>query len=145
MTSGELPAAFPVTISLPVQWGDQDAFGHVNNVRFLRWFESSRIAYFRKCGIKLTAAGLGPILAAVHCNYRQQVRFPDTVIVGARVTGLGRSSINIEHKLWSDRLNAVATDGNSTVVIFDYQKQRPAPLSDEIRAAIEALEGHSFD
>lgn len=145
MTSDELPAAFPVTITLPVQWGDQDAFGHVNNVRFLRWFESSRIAYFRTCGIELTAAGLGPILASVTCNYRQQVRFPDTVTVGARVTGLGRSSINIEHKLWSDRLNAVATDGNSTVVIFDYELQRPAPISDGIRAAIEALEGHSFD
>ena len=145
MTSDELPTAFPLTISLPVQWGDQDAFGHVNNVRFLRWFESSRIGYFRKCGIELTTAGLGPILASVTCNYRQQVRFPDTVIVGARVTRLGRSSITIEHKLWSERLGAVATDGNSTVVIFDYQKQRPAPISAEIRAAIESLEGRSFD
>ncbi len=145
MKSDEVSAAFPVTITLPVQWGDQDAFGHVNNVRFLRWFESSRIAYFRKCGIELTTAGFGPILAAVTCNYRNQVRFPDTVTVGVRVIKLGGSSIGIEHRLWSERLNAVVADGNSTVVFFDYQEQRPAPISPKIRAAIESLEGHSFD
>ena len=35
---------FPVVIELPVQWGEMDAFGHVNNVVYLRWFESGRIA-----------------------------------------------------------------------------------------------------
>jgi acyl-ACP thioesterase len=29
-------AAYPVAV--PVQWGDQDAFGHVNNTVPLRWF-----------------------------------------------------------------------------------------------------------
>ena len=33
---------FPTTVTLPVQWGDQDAFGHVNNTVYLRWFESAR-------------------------------------------------------------------------------------------------------
>jgi acyl-CoA thioester hydrolase len=143
--SDELPTDYPVTISLPVQWGDQDAFGHVNNVRFLRWFESSRIAYIRSCGVELSTAKTGPILAAVTCNYRNQVRFPDTIVVGIRVTRLGHSSITLKHKLWSERLNLVAADGESTVVMFDYQSQQPAPIPDEIRVAIEALEGTSFD
>ena len=39
-------AGFPVTINLPVLWGDQDAFRHVNNIVYLRWFESARIAYW---------------------------------------------------------------------------------------------------
>ena len=42
---------WPVTIELPVQWGELDSFGHVNNVVFLRWFESARIAYFERCGV----------------------------------------------------------------------------------------------
>lgn len=35
-----LLADFPVVIDWPVQWGDMDAFQHVNNTVFFRWFES---------------------------------------------------------------------------------------------------------
>ncbi|MCW2829161.1 MAG: acyl-CoA thioesterase, partial [Marmoricola sp.] len=28
---GELLADFPVTVEVPVAWGDMDAMGHVNN------------------------------------------------------------------------------------------------------------------
>ena len=32
----------PVLLKIPVQWGDQDAFGHVNNTRSIRWFEKKK-------------------------------------------------------------------------------------------------------
>ena len=35
---------FPVVITWPVQWGDQDSFSHVSNTVYFRWFESGRIA-----------------------------------------------------------------------------------------------------
>ena len=44
-------AGFPVVVSWPVQWGDQDAFGHVNNTIYFRWFESGRIAYLKRLGL----------------------------------------------------------------------------------------------
>ena len=138
------PSDFPVTISQPVQWGEQDGFGHINNMHFIRWFESSRIAYLEKCGVELTTEGVGPILAAVSCNYRRQVKYPDTVIVGARVTKIGRSSMTIEHALWSEGQNELAAEGDSTVVIFDYHNQKSFPISDELRATIEKLEGRSL-
>ena len=46
MTSDELLGDFPVCVREPVIWGDMDAFGHVNNIVYLRYFESARIAYF---------------------------------------------------------------------------------------------------
>lgn len=135
---------FPVTITLPVLWGDQDMFGHVNNTRFMRWLESSRIAYFLECGIQVANTGVGPILASVTCNYRKQVKYPDSIIVGARVTQLGRTSITIEHSIWSQHQSALCAEGQSTVVVFDYQLQKAAPISDELRATIETLEGRTF-
>lgn len=90
MTSDPLPVAvlegFPVVIEVPVQWGDQDTFGHVNNVVYLRWLESSRIAYMRRVGLfeSLEAERIGPILASIKCDYRRQVTFPDTVAVGVK-------------------------------------------------------------
>jgi len=42
---------WPISLELPVQWGEMDAFQHVNNVAYLRWFESARIAYFEAAGV----------------------------------------------------------------------------------------------
>ncbi len=135
---------FPATVSIPVQWGEQDGFGHINNMHFIRWFESARIKYLSQCGVVMTTEGIGPILAAVSCNYRLQVKYPDTILVGARVIRIGRSSIGIEHQLWSENHGAVAAEGDSTVVMFDYENQCSSPISDDIRRRIEELEGKSF-
>ena len=85
---------YPVVISWPVQWGDQDLFGHVNNTVYFRWYESSRIAYLDRIGVSdmMERERVGPILAAICCNYRRQLNFPDTVEIGSRITRIGRSS-----------------------------------------------------
>jgi acyl-CoA thioester hydrolase len=136
----------PVVINLPVQWGDQDMFGHVNNAIYFRWYESARIAYLERIGLSklMERQRVGPILAAIGCNYRRQLTFPDTVEVGSRITRIGRSSLTMTHALWSQRQQALVADGESTIVVFDYQTQRPVPVPDAIREAIEKLEGQKF-
>ncbi len=145
-------ALFPALIQLPVQWGDQDAFGHVNNIVYFRWFESSRIAYLERIGLGGKQAGglasvenVGPILAAIGCNYRRQIKYPDTVIVGARITRIGRSSMTMSHMVWSSTHQAVAADGESTVVVFDYAANQPKRVPDLYRALIEKLEGRKLE
>ncbi len=132
-----------MTIQLPVQWGDQDAFGHVNNATYFRWYESARIVYLENVALEANRPGdhLGPILAAIHCNYRRQVKYPDQVIVGARITKIGRTSVTMEHKLWSQSHNAIAADGQGIIVVFDYAANQPRPVPADLRAAIEKLEG----
>src|SRR5438034_9077590 len=91
----------PLVITLPVQWGDQDAFGHVNNVVYFRWMESARIEYFRQAGVGSAAAqqGTGPILAAVRCDFRRQLMYPDTLLISASVTSIGRTSMKMVHRI----------------------------------------------
>jgi acyl-CoA thioester hydrolase len=142
-TSTSALADFPVIFSLPVQWGDQDAFLHVNNTVYLRWFESARIAYFGRIGLSdlMAAEKVGPILAAIACNYRRPLTFPETVHVGARITRIGRTSMTMEHRLVTSTSAAPAADGTSTIVVFDYNASRPHPVPESVRRAIEALEG----
>ncbi len=137
---------YRVVIELPIQWSDQDAFGHVNNTVPIRWFESARIAYLERPELSglLAAEGVGPILAAVSCNFRRQLHYPDTVLIGARVVRIGRSSLDMEHHVFSHRHNAIASDGVSKCVIFDYATQKPRRVSDALRAAMERLEGGSI-
>ena len=133
---------YSVVVPVVVQWGDQDAFGHVNNTVFLRWFEVGRIAYFSEARMVHDALGTGrgPILASVTCNFRRQVTFPDEVRIGSRVARIGTSSLVVEQAVASDRLGALVADGISTVVNFDYAAGKSCPVSDDLRRAIEALE-----
>jgi acyl-CoA thioester hydrolase len=142
-----LLAKFPVVIKFPVHWGDQDAFGHVNNTVPHRWFESARIALFGRIGLLELQKDqqVGPILAAVSCDYRRQINFPDTVQVGIRVARIGRTSMGFEHAIVSETQNAIVAEGTSTTVVFDYQAQKPRPVPETVRQAIEALEGHRFE
>ena len=135
--------SFPVVISCPVQWGDQDAFGHVNNTIYFRWFESGRIAYFERLGLghRLSESGIGPILAAINCNYRRPLSYPDTVQIGTRVTKVGNSSLTIAHAVFSERLEGVAAEGDSVVVLLNYGTQKPIRVPDDLRATIAGLEG----
>ncbi len=139
-------AGYPVVIRLPVQWGDMDAFGHVNNTVYFRWFESARIAYFDRLDVwqRRPEDDLGPILAAIQCDYRRQIRFPDHVSVGARVEKIGRSSIVMAHALVSEAAGQLAAQGTSTLVMFDYRAQKPHPVPDELRAKLSGLEGRAL-
>ncbi len=136
-------AGHPVVLTWPVQWGDQDAFGHVNNVVYFRWMESARIAYFRQAALPSAAAqqGTGPILASIKCDFRRQLMYPDTVLISASVTSFGRTSMRMVHRVYSTAQQAIAAEGDSTIVMFDYTAQRSVVVSDEIRARIDALEG----
>ena len=39
---------WPIETQIPVLWGDMDSFGHVNNIVYLKWCETSRVQLFRE-------------------------------------------------------------------------------------------------
>jgi acyl-CoA thioester hydrolase len=130
--------SYPIVFSLPVQWGEQDSFGHVNNLVYLRWCETARILYMERIGL-MSTTGIGCILAHIGCNYRQPVTFPDTMHIGARVTKIGNSSFKMEHAIFADSLGLVA-EADSTLVVYDYSVGKSCPMPDPVREAIAALE-----
>lgn len=145
MTKPEQLADFPVVVTLPVQWGDQDAIGHVNNTLCFLWYETARVRYLEACDLPTNAhdGQVAPILAAISCNYKLQLNYPDTVHVGAKISRIGRSSITMDNAVYSESLDAIAADGTSTVVVFDYESNRPVRVPEVIRDAIRRLEGNA--
>ncbi|MFN0019510.1 MAG: acyl-CoA thioesterase [Pirellulaceae bacterium] len=138
----ELLKDYPIVLTLPILWGDQDAFGHVNNVVYFRWCESARVAYLNDTGLQdlLTKDNLDPILASVKCDYLKQLNFPDTVQIGARITRIGNKSVAMEHAIYSESLQAIAAKADSVVVVFDYAKQKSCAIPMEVRDLIEKIE-----
>lgn len=146
----ELLSDFPVVIRLPVLWGDQDVYCHVNNTTYIRWFESARVAYMIRVGFShqglqgYRPGSLEPILAAVHCDFRRPLTFPDSVQIGTRISRIGRTSMTLQHKLVSEAHHDVAAEGTSVFVVFDYSQHKSQPVPESLREAIEKLEGKTF-
>jgi acyl-CoA thioester hydrolase len=140
-------SGFPVVITIPVLWGDQDAFGHVNNLVYLRWCETARVEYLDRVGlwVPLPPEGVGPILASIRCDYKRPLNYPGTVHVGARVTRIGNSSFQMEHCIVSHDLGAVAAAVDSTLVLLDYRRNQTVPVSAETRKRIGDMEGRLFE
>jgi acyl-CoA thioester hydrolase len=123
-----------------------DSFDHVNNVVYLRWFESARIAYFERAGILAGMPDVGPIQARQVIDYRLPLRYPDRVLVSATVTKLGNTSFTMGLRVRShanDR--AIAAEGEAVIVMVDYRDHRKVPLSDGLRQSIEKLESTGPD
>jgi acyl-CoA thioester hydrolase len=139
------PARFPVVIQVTVAWGEMDAFQHVNNTAYLRWFESARIALFERVGWLGTdgKSGVGPILARQTAVYRAPLRFPDVVHVGVGVTELGADRFTMPFAVYSTTLGGVAAEGDGRIVSFDYGLGAKAPFPPAVRDALLQLSGAS--
>lgn len=133
---------FSVVIQLPVLWGEMDAFGHVNNVVYFRYFESARIAYLEKIGFgrMRDENDIGPILGSTRCRFRIPLIYPDTISVGARVTEIHPDRFTMEYVIVSHAHNAIAAEGDGVIVSFNYRDNQKAVLPEEIRKRIEELE-----
>jgi acyl-CoA thioester hydrolase len=120
-----------------------DAFAHVNNTVFFRWFETGRIAFLK--AIDFTGGGLsggvGPILAATGCRFRRPVEFPDTVTVAVRTTAVEDDRFTHAYRVLSRATGEVVAEGEGVVVSYDYGARRRAPIPAPVRAAIAELTG----
>ena len=131
----------PVTVTLPVLWGDMDALGHVNNARYFTWFESGRGELFRRAGMSFTGAATeGPILARTDCDFLQPVEWPGEVVVGVGVTRVGTKSFTLLSEIArADGPDEVAARGESVIVMVDYRSHRTVAIPDGVRGRLERL------
>ncbi|GAC1529266.1 MAG: thioesterase family protein [Polyangiales bacterium] len=136
--------SYPCRTLVDVQWGDVDRMQHVNNVVYLRWMETARTRYFDAIDFgRLAGEGIYPILASIRCDYRAQLRHPDTISVDCSIARVGRTSATHVYRVVSQAQGKVVAVGEGTWVCFDYAAQRSLPLPAAVLDAIERYEGRS--
>ena len=148
MSPEELLREYPVCLPMSVRWGDMDAFQHVNNVVYMRYFESARVIYFKETTVMVGSgvpSGVGPILASASVRYKAPVTYPDDLHVGIRVSDVGADRFTMEFAVVSTELGRVAASGEGVIVSYDYDYGRKAPLPPSWREAIERIEGRTFE
>ena len=138
---------WPITTEIPVLWGDMDSFGHVNNIIYLKWCETSRVELMCKIwdldalsmSKILSENGMGPILANFNTNYRIPISCPDTIYVKTRVKHVGNTSFGIEHQITSKNNGSkIVVDADSVVVMVNYKTGEKIQIDEETRKKLES-------
>jgi len=138
----DLKDKFPIALSQELVWGDMDAFQHINNTVYFRYFEDARIAYFEKANLikYREKTQLGPILASTSCNFRAPLTFPDTIQIAASVEKLRSKTFKMKYVIYSERLDRVAADGEGLIVFYDYQRGQSCEIPKSVLAAIHNIQ-----
>jgi len=131
-----------IKIHLPVTWGEMDAFQHVNNVVYFKYFESARIAYFEETGINeyMQIHGIGPILGSTQCRFKAPLTYPDNITVATKITELSADRFTMKYVVKSDKSGRIAAEGEGTIVFFDYNTNQKHHIPIEIVKTIKELD-----
>ena len=129
---------------IEVRYGDLDPQGHVNNAKYLTYFEQARIAYFLRLGFfekGQSFLDIGVIMADVKLTFHAPVEWGDAVRVGVRISKLGNKSMVTEQVIVDQENGKRYASGEVVLVAYDYHKGETIPVPDDWREVIREFEG----
>ena len=140
-----------VHVDIELRWGDQDAYGHINNVAFARYLEESRVRVFwlgsarERTGMERHFRGDDPagpkmLVASQQIEFLRVLEYSESPLVVEMWIGkLGGSSLEVHYELVDSTQaeRAVVARAITTVVIVDGLTLRPVRLSEAGRASVE--------
>ncbi|KAL1739861.1 HotDog domain-containing protein [Schizophyllum fasciatum] len=140
-----------------VAWGDLDSFQHVNNVRYVRFFETSRIHWMTTFGARfggpsaaealLKGKGVSLILKSIQVNFRRPVTHPDTLVVAhkphrpANETGADTTHLHLRASAYSLKQRAFVAHAEEVVVWYDYDRLKKCVPEQGLLDAVWATAG----
>lgn len=120
---------------LQVRWSDLDPNRHVNNVKFVEYFQEARVGWFAA----ITEPGDEPghvAVARIDLDYRRSMTFRrEPYEVHSWVSHVGTSSFTIAAEI-RDGDQVIATS-QVVLVSFDPVAQRSAPMAEVYRARLQ--------
>ena len=134
---------FRFSTTVLVRFGDMDAMGHVNNAKYLTYFEEARIYYFQHVfGKRIEDLGDESfILAEATVKFRSALRGGDRLEVFLRVSRIGTKSFDMQYKILHAENRTLIAEGSTVQVMYDYEKGTTIPIPDEMKTRIEKYEG----
>jgi acyl-CoA thioester hydrolase len=131
---------YPHRLAIPTRWGDNDVYGHVNNVEYYAFFDTVINAWLiAEGGLDIHGGDVIGLCAESHCEFHAPLAFPEVVQAGLRVGRLGRTSVRYEIGLFGGRSAEPAATGWFVHVFVDRAGRRPAEIPARVRGALERL------
>ena len=125
---------------IQTRWHDNDLYGHVNNVVYYAWFDTTiNLWLIEEGGLDIHDDRVIGVCAESHCAFRDGFAFPETVEAGLRVGKLGQTSVRYELGLFKSGAAEPAAEGWFVHVFVDRESGRPTPPPPLLRRALERL------
>lgn len=118
-----------------------DFYGHVNNARYLEFFEEDRWAVLEsKIDLRKWATkGLIFLVVNINVNYRRAVPVGETLVITTKLEQIGNRSVVLKQEILLKESKEIAADALITFVVSD-KTGRAVTMDGEIRAEIEKLQ-----
>ena len=129
---------------IDVRYGDLDPQGHLNNAKYLTYFESGRINYFVHLGLFTPGHSfmdIGVIMAEASVTFHAPVHYGMPVKVGVRTSKIGNKSMVVDQNIIHAESGEVLATGKVILVAFDYHTNKTLPVPDVMREKISKFEG----
>ncbi|MGW8066714.1 acyl-CoA thioesterase [Streptomyces ziwulingensis] len=113
----------------PLRWADMDAYGHVNNVVFLRYLEEARIDFLFRPDKDFKQ---GSVVARHEIDYKRQlVHRHRPVDIELWVTEIRAASFTLTYEVKDG--DEVYVRASTVIVPFDFEAQTPRRITAEER------------
>ena len=120
----------------PLRWADMDAFGHVNNVSFLRYLEEARIDFMFRLAQSEGGVLLRTVVARHEIDYlRPLVHRHEPVIIESWLGGMTAASMIVKCEIKDDE--TLYARASTVVVPYNLAEQRPRRITAQERAFLE--------
>ena len=133
-------AAFRHFRTIPTRWGDNDLYGHVNNVVYFAYFDTVINRYLiDPGGLDIQAGQVIGIAVENQCRFHRSFAYPDDIEAGLAVTRLGTSSVRYEIGLFAPGEDEARADGYFVHVFVERASMRPVPIGERLRHALASI------
>lgn len=123
--------AFPGYIRAPFYY-ETDKMGIIHHSNYIRWFEESRVALLEHLGFgfeKIEELGIVVPVLAVDSQYKEMVRFGDTVRIEPTITTYTGTRLTFSYRVVNTKTNRVTTTGSSSHCFLSAESGRLLRLS----------------
>jgi acyl-CoA thioester hydrolase len=133
-------AAFPHFLDITTRWIDNDVYGHVNNVVYYSFFDTVVNRYLIDNGaLDFRDGKVIGLVVETRCSYFKPVAYPDRITAALSVEQLGNSSVRYRVAVFRNDDDDAAAQGHFVHVYVNRATNRPVPLPDALRKALERI------
>ena len=132
---------FPHFLELPTRWIDNDQYGHVNNVQYYSYFDTTVNRLLIQHGVlDIHTDQIVGFVVDSGCAYFSSISFPDLLHIGLRVARIGNSSVRYELAIFPNDALVPAAAGHFVHVYVDRSSNKAVALPPAVRTLLETLE-----
>lgn len=131
------------SVDVPMRWSDMDAYGHINNVQFLRLLEDARVVGFKDWfGQDRSLLDEGVLVARHEIEYLAPLTFRhEPVPVRMWTMRLTAASFDLGYEVGERDGSVLYARAETTLVLYDFETARPRRMTPALRADLGRYAG----